>query len=622
MRNSVVLFFLVCCNIAFSQIGKVSLKNSKFKVGEENTYVYVPPKGMAIPNDAKVRVIYNNNFDFTGGGASLTKSVDRYEFTIKVPDSTKYFVAAIVTPKKVVDNNQNKGYDVFLNSSNPNDMGKCLAARIDLVNYANGLLSSKMNLKLDSSTAGLLLEYNKMYTKYPNMKEDISSLNYLYMKESSNKEQTKTEMLTFAKKCQKKNSEDYLLTAARIYDHLKMTDENKQLNEQIAAKYPNGKSESSKFFFDFVNHPDKTEAYILERLKLYTSTFDYIPTVYKDYFYTGLLKIYLDNKDLQKLNEYEGLLSTKKAAAAVYNNYAWKLSGEDFVTPSKDIDFAEKISKRSLDIIAQLQKESPFPEDFEGTYFMLADTYALILYKMNKFEEAFQYQDGLSKSDGLGKEGKERYAVMMEKVKGPEITREYIESELDKGVESRVLLAQLEDIYKKLNLPIEDFQKIKEKSIAATNAKKNKAIIEKLGSTQAIDFNLKNLEGKEIKLSDLKGKVVVLDFWATWCGPCRASFPKMQELVTKYKDKDVEFLFVDTWERGKENTETVNKVGKFINENKYSFNIVFDFDDTITAKYKVKGIPTKIVIDKKGNIVAYGSSEQDLILLVDEQLSM
>ena len=115
---------------------------------------------------------------------------------------------------------------------------------------------------------------------------------------------------------------------------------------------------------------------------------------------------------------------------------------------------------------------------------------------------------------------------------------------------------------------------------------------------------------------------MVLDFWATWCGPCRASFPKMQELVTKYKDKDVEFLFVDTWERGKENTETVNKVGKFINENKYSFNIVFDFDDTITAKYKVKGIPTKIVIDKKGNIVAYGSSEQDLILLVDEQLSM
>ncbi|MBF4470035.1 TlpA family protein disulfide reductase [Flavobacterium sp. HJJ] len=209
----------------------------------------------------------------------------------------------------------------------------------------------------------------------------------------------------------------------------------------------------------------------------------------------------------------------------------------------------------------------------------------------------------------------------MEKVKGLEVTKKYIEGELSKGTNSRVLLAQLEAIYGKLNLPLDSFKVIKAKSIEAANASAKAAIVKKYGSTDAINFSLKNLEGKVINLSDLKGKVVVLDFWATWCGPCKASFPAMQELVTKYKDKNVEFLFVNTWEKGKEN-ETTEKVTNFINDKKYSFNVVFDYDDAITAKYKIEGIPTKILIDKNGSVVTFGSSEEDLIHLIDEQLSM
>lgn len=622
MKNSVVLLFLVCCNIAFSQIGKVYLKDSKFKIGKENTYMYEPPKGVTIPKEAKVRVIYNNNFDFTGAGASLIKKANGYEFALQVPDSIKYFVAAIVDGKKVIENNTNTGYDVFLNSSNPTNMGKCIVERIMLISYVNNLLTSKLNLKLDSNQKNTVSEFDKMYAKYPKMKEDKSYENYLYLKESINKEQTKTEMLAFAQKCEKKNSEDYLLIASRLYGRLQMTDEKTKLESQISAKYPAGSFESSKFFFEFANHPDKTEAYILERLNLYTTTFTNVPTMYKDYFYTSLLKTALENKDFQKMNQYEGLLSSKSRAAGFYNDFAWNLSGQDLVTPSTDIDYAEKISKRSLDIITNIQKESFFPEDLQGSYNMYADTYALILYKLNRYEEAFQYQDKINQLGGLDTGGKERYAGMMEKVKGPEFTKKYIESELVNGLDSRVLLAQLEEIYKKINLPLADFTKIKEKTLAAVNAKNNAALVEKYGSTQAINFSLKNLEGKVVNLSDLKGKVVVLDFWATWCGPCKASFPGMQELVTKYKGKNVEFLFVNTWERGKEDSETVKKVTTFINDKQYSFNVVFDFDDSITAKYKVQGIPTKILIDKNGTIVSDSASEQNLINLIDEQLSL
>ncbi len=616
-----MLLFLVCCNVAFSQVGKLYLKDSKLIFGKENTYVYEPPKGAEIPKDAKIRVIYNNNFDFTGAGASLIKKANGYEFALQVPDSIKHFVAAIVDGNKVIDNNKNTGYDVFLNNSKPADMGKCIVEKIMLINFASGSLASKLNLKLDSSPAGILSEYNKMYVKYPKMKEDKSYENYLYLKETSNKEQTKTEMLAFAKKCEKKNSEDYQIIAARLYGRLKMTDEKKQLEDQIKAKYPTGNFESSNFFFDFANHPDKTEAYILERLKLYTTTFSNISVSFKDYFYTSLLKIYADNKDLQQLDQYEKLLSNKIKAASFYNDYAWNLSGQELVTPAKDIDFIEKISKRSLDILADLQKQATFSDDLNGYYNMYGDTYALILYKLNRFEEAFKYQDRVYQQGGLDTGGKERYAAYIEKVKGLEPAKKFIEDELSKGTDSRVLLAQLETIYGKLNLPLDNFKAIKAKSLEAVNANLKADIVKKYVTTDAINFSLKNLEGKVVNLSDLKGKVVVLDFWATWCGPCKASFPAMQELVTKYKDKNVEFLFVNTWERGKE-SETTEKVTTFINDKKYSFNVVFDYDDAITAKYKIEGIPTKILIDKKGSVISFGSSEQDLMHLIDEQLSL
>jgi thiol-disulfide isomerase/thioredoxin len=618
MRKSVVLLFLVCCNIAFSQIGKVYLKDSKLKIGKENTYVYEPPKGVTIPKEARVKIVYHNKFDYANVAALLIKKSNVYEFSLKVPDSIRTLIVAVFEGNSIVDNNQNKGYDVYLKTATPTEIGKCIVNKIEFIGYANYFL----NLKLNAKPEDVLVEYNSLYAKYPMMKGDISYENYLYTKGRINLEKSKQDILDFAQKCEEKNTEEYWMAASRLYGQLKMDDKVKQIENQISAKYPNGEFEKNKFTRDFAQHPDKTEQYVLESLELYRTKFSDNSEKSKVPFYYSLLKIYLTNKDVQKLDQYENLLVDKETAAGLYNDFAWNLSGQDLVTPSKDIEYAEKISKRSLDIITNKQKESYFPEDLQGSYNMFADTYALILYKLNKFEEAFQYQDKINQLGGLDTGGKERYAGIMEKVKGPEFTKKYIETELANGVDSRVMLTQLEEIYKKSNLPIAEFNKIKEKAVVAANAKNNAALVEKYGSTQAIDFSLKNLEGKDVKLSDYKGKVVVLDFWATWCGPCKASFPSMQELVTKYKGKDVEFLFVNTWERGKENSETVKKVGTFINDKKYSFNVVFDFDDTITAKYKVGGIPTKILIDKKGIILSDNASEQNLMNLIDEQLSL
>lgn len=132
----------------------------------------------------------------------------------------------------------------------------------------------------------------------------------------------------------------------------------------------------------------------------------------------------------------------------------------------------------------------------------------------------------------------------------------------------------------------------------------------------APDFTLKDLSGHPVTLSAYRGnKVVLMDFWATWCGPCRMAMPGLQDLANKYSKQGLEILSINQG-------DPADQVRNFIERRKYTFHVVLDHDSTVGDQYGVRAIPTLVLVDKKGIVqwirVGYSPNEDNLKRLVEK----
>jgi len=114
----------------------------------------------------------------------------------------------------------------------------------------------------------------------------------------------------------------------------------------------------------------------------------------------------------------------------------------------------------------------------------------------------------------------------------------------------------------------------------------------------APDFSLKDADGKTVRLSDYKGKVVLLDFWATWCGPCKIEIPWFMDFERKHKDQGFSVLGVSMDDDG------WNAVKPFVNELGINYRIVIGNDSTAESYGGIDALPTTFLIDREGKIAA------------------
>lgn len=142
----------------------------------------------------------------------------------------------------------------------------------------------------------------------------------------------------------------------------------------------------------------------------------------------------------------------------------------------------------------------------------------------------------------------------------------------------------------------------------------------------AFDFTLTDQYGNEHTLSDYKGKVVFLNFWATWCPPCRKEMPDIEELYKEYNFNKDEVVFLGVANPSSKdypNNQDVEKddIISFLEENGYSFPTVFDESGEVLHNYNISAFPTTFMIDKEGNIYGYvpGMMTKDIMLNVIEE---
>ncbi|RIV18547.1 TlpA family protein disulfide reductase [Fibrisoma montanum] len=229
-------------------------------------------------------------------------------------------------------------------------------------------------------------------------------------------------------------------------------------------------------------------------------------------------------------------------------------------------------------------------------------TYAFALEQQGKDKEAYDtYLKAINTANPEDSDIKtnERYWLCALRTGNGEAARPNVEAFVQEGRSNNRLKNALRDYYAKKTGNAAEAETYVAKLEADLRADLREELRSTLINEPAPAFTMTDLKGQKVSLASLRGKVVVLDFWATWCVPCIMSFPAMQQAKAYFKnDPKVQFLFVNTREGG-----PLQRVHDFMAKRPYGdFVVPVDAGQRVANAYKVQGIPTKVIIDPQGRV--------------------
>jgi peroxiredoxin len=615
------LFFFLLLFIAIKASSQTNFTFSpeKPKPGDIITITYEPAGDIANTLKPVEASVFQNGKRgaISAEDLALVKNGKNYTATIQIDTGSSFIYFSFSADGKF-DNNFNQGYWINIYEN-------------DKIRKSSYFLLSSFYQR---SGTGVDMNYEKAFEAmekeialYPENKK-LYLNSYFYLINQVKKDEApaliQKEIETLLKAGLKDENDYYSIE--NLYTVAKLPEQGKIIAALRKEKFPNGKwkiIETINKYYEEKDLVKKKELYDMIEQKANTDKdWEYLkPNL--DRYKSAMAFIYTEKKDWQGLKKATEDIKDKTILASIYNNAAWEMqkTNDNLVLAEEFSRFATEYVKSEWKNPTAKKPTNRTPKQWENDrafyYGMYGDTYAMVMYRMGQYKKGYPYAKDAAFTVNKGKDADQNntYALLAEKVLPAKQYKKEIEQFVKDGKGTSDMREILKTVYikeKKSETGFDDYiAALQKENIQRMLAELKKSML----SETAPVFALNDIDGKKIDITDLKGKVVIIDFWATWCGPCKASFPGMQKMVNKYKDDpNVKFVFIDTWERGEDKKKDA---GDFIKSNKYSFHVLMDNDNKVVEQFKVEGIPTKFVLDKNGIIrfkaVGFDGSDEKLI---------
>ncbi|MGC8897707.1 MAG: redoxin domain-containing protein [Bacteroidota bacterium] len=617
------LIFALCVRAQENQVATVS--PARPKIGDEIAVTYNPKARAATLREAKeisLEALVMREMDLpTLIETPMRKEGKIWRASFKLTDvKARLILLRFVSDDRKDDNGENV-WDILVHGTDGKPLKGAHLQRASFLRQG-----SFLEFKHQKDIAAAKTEVAKERELYPDNWQATTLLWNIMLRENPSDE-TKAKIKEELAKLYESQKDDEEVVSSLLYwfEQTGQKDKADEIRKAAIAANPKGKIAESARRSEI--YAEKDAAKKVELLEKFLVDFPQKGTSLENY-QRQLAYFCIQAGQYDKADSI--LESMPKPDGMMYNEIAWPL-----IEKGEQLEKAVAWAKKGADLLRNPSPASKpsyysnkqWKRSQENSLGYILDTYAFGLFKLGRTQEAEKaYEEAYVLTKGGEPEINERLVECYVKNGRFEKAMEVCSDRIRNGKSTDKMIEYYKAAYVKVKGSDKGFDDaLNEAKNFAKNETKKKLLKQRINKP-AIDFYLKGLDGKYVKLSDLKDKVVVLDFWATWCGPCKASLPYLQKVYNQYKNNNrVVILALNTWER-QTGAEREALVKKFVEENKYTFPVLLD--ENFVEKYGVEGIPTKFVIDRKGKIqfkgVGFSGGQEmmdELTLEIDMLLS-